>query len=123
MKCPEVPGVRAFLEAHEHLPKYVVSAAPHEELQELARDRDLIRYFRGVLGAPPGKAELLGWILEQEGVTPSATTMFGDKLADLRAAEEVGVHFVGRRTSFSAGEFPSGVSVINSFTDPTGTQL
>lgn len=118
MECPEVPGVRAFLEAHEHLPKYVVSAAPHEELQELARARDLARYFRDVLGSPPGKAELLASILQQEGVSPGDTTMYGDKLADLRAAEDVGVHFVGRRTFCSAGEFPSGVSVIDSFIDP-----
>ena len=118
MNCPEVPGVRAFLEAHDHLPKYVVSAAPHEELRELARARGFTRYFRDVLGSPPGKAELLGWILQQEGVAPSDTTMYGDKLADFRAAEDVGVHFVGRRTSCSAGEFPSGVSVIDSFIDP-----
>lgn len=115
MKCPEVLGVRTFLEAHDHLPKYVVSAAPHEELRELAQVRDLARYFRDVLGSPPGKAELLGYILRQEGVSPGDTVMYGDKLADLRAAEEVGVHFVGRRASGGSNEFPDGVPMIDSF--------
>lgn len=115
MECPEVTGVRAVLEAHEHLPKYVVSAAPHEELQELAWARDLARYFRDVLGSPPGKAELLGWILQQEGVSPGDAIIFGDRLSDLHAAEDAGVYFVGRRTSYGAREFPKDIPVIDSF--------
>lgn len=115
MECPEVPGVRAFLEAHEHLPKYVVSAAPHDELRKLAQARDFTRYFRDVLGSPPGKVELLHRIVRWEGVAPAAATMYGDKLTDLHAAEDVGVHFVGRRASHGPAEFPSGASVIDSF--------
>lgn len=118
MQCPEVPGVRPFLEAHAHLPKYVVSAAPHEELRVLARARDLACYFRDVLGSPPGKVELLGHILQQEGVSPGDAVMYGDKVADLRAAEEVGVYFVGRRAPGGTGEFPCGIRVIDTFRTP-----
>ena len=115
MECPEVTGVRAFLEDHEHLPKYVVSAAPHEELRELAEARDLTRYFRGVLGSPPGKVELLHRIVRWEGVAPTAATMYGDKITDLRAAEDVGLRFVGRRVRGRPLEFPEQVPTIDSF--------
>ena len=71
MSCPEVAGVRKFLdEISKQLPCYVVSAAPQDELRAVAEKRNFSKYFVDVWVSPPAKAELLQRIIMQEGVMP-----------------------------------------------------
>jgi phosphoglycolate phosphatase-like HAD superfamily hydrolase len=116
MKCPEVPGVRQFLEQiYRKIPTYVVSAAPQSEVQSVAQARDLSRYFIELLGAPTTKSELLRRIQLKENITADSMLFIGDRMSDYRAASEVGVHFIGRISRQSQTEFPEENSVIQDF--------
>ena len=124
MNCPEVAGVRKFLdEISRRLPCYVVSAAPQDELRAVTEKRDFSKYFVDVWGSPPTKAELLQHIIMQEGVVPEEVTLIGDKSSDLKAAQTAGTGFIGRVLPGSDTVFPEEVVVVNSFEENTATHL
>jgi len=101
MSAPMVPGALKTIEAlHDRIPIYVASGAPHEELKQVLHARNLIRFFKGVYGFPPGKTELLQRIIEQEGANAADTLMVGDSSTDLAAAQACGTLFFGRGESF-----------------------
>jgi len=116
MQCPEVEGVRYFLDAtHKQIPCYVVSAAPHDELQAVARKRNFTQYFVDLFGSPPGKAELLQRIAVLEDVHPEEITLIGDKYSDLKAAQMIGSGFIGRVAPGDKSNFPAEIEVIPNF--------
>lgn len=116
MNCPEVAGVRGFLdEVSKQFPCYIVSAAPQDELRAVAEKRDFSKYFIDTWGSPPTKVELLQRIIMQENAVPEQITLLGDKLSDLKAAQTVGVGFIGRVLPGDKANFPEGVVVINDF--------
>lgn len=47
---------------------YVCSGTPQEELQSVLEQRGLARYFTGICGTPPAKAELLKGIVRKERI-------------------------------------------------------
>lgn len=97
MNAPMVQGAMEALESlHGRIPLFVVSGTPHEELVQVLNGRNLDRFFQGVYGSPPGKADLLRRIIKQQGVTPKEILMVGDSTTDLAAAEECGTFFYGR---------------------------
>lgn len=49
---------------------YVCSGTPQEELQSVLEQRGLARYFTGICGTPPAKAELLKGIVRKERSIP-----------------------------------------------------
>ena len=116
-KCPEVHGIRAYLEEQENIPKYIVSASPQGELSELTRVRGLKPYFKGVFGGPDSKSALLKAIIEKEDVRPSQVLMYGDKKSDLEAASDVGIQFVARITADEEEGFPESILRIEDFTE------
>ena len=60
LNAPLGPGVMDVLERwHGRVPMYVCSGTPQEELQSVLEQRGLARYFTGICGTPPAKAELL----------------------------------------------------------------
>ncbi|WP_029894728.1 HAD family hydrolase [Desulfohalovibrio reitneri] len=102
LEAPFVTGAReAIEEAHRTYPIYVASGAPQEELRAICQVKGLTRYFQGIYGSPPEKAELLRRILMESGAQPNETLMIGDSSTDLEAAEAVGTRFYGR------GKFPA----------------
>ena len=124
ISCPEVAGVRKFLdEIPKQLPCYVVSAAPQDELRAVTEKRDFSKYFVDVWGSPPTKAELLQRIIMQEGVVPEEVTLIGDKSSDLKAAQTVGTGFIGRVLPGNETDFPEEVVVVNSFEKFTATHI
>ncbi|MCL1985680.1 MAG: HAD family hydrolase [Betaproteobacteria bacterium] len=108
-RCTLVPGVEDVLKRWNGLvPMYVCSGAPHEELNIILRGRGLNRYFTGIYGSPPAKAELLHSILDLAEADPAQTVMVGDSITDLDAAEAVGTLFYGRGSELKGGSFPWG---------------
>ena len=107
LHCAAVPGVWDVLQKwHGKIPMYVASGAPHEELNDVLKEHDMARFFEEILGAPPGKAELLRTILARTGAHPSNVLMVGDSSTDMYAAEAVRCQFYGRGEYFRHTEYP-----------------
>jgi len=112
VKAPYIQGALSFVERQSRLrPCYVVSATPREELEEIIRRRGIADLFRGLRGSPKSKSENLRELLAICGAKPNEGIMFGDAEADLTAATELGLEFVGVNR-------PGGAFVITDFTDP-----
>ena len=111
VRTPFLPGVEDFLKAHrETWPLYVASGAPQYELEIVLSKVGLAGYFKGILGSPTPKAQLLADIVAAEGVAPGRVLMIGDANTDLAAARAVGTRFVG------IGEFPEPVAWLPDLT-------
>jgi phosphoglycolate phosphatase-like HAD superfamily hydrolase len=94
--APEIPGAEAFLRTVAgHLPCFVVSAAPENEVQEIVQRRGWRQYFREVLGAPHSKQKNLEILVGKYSLNPQHCWFFGDAESDYRAAHVCGVHFLG----------------------------
>ena len=107
MRCPLVPGVREVLDHwHGRTPMYVASGAPHAELMTILAERGLDRFFAGIHGSPPGKAELLRGIVAGLRVHPSDAIMIGDSMTDQYAAEAAQTRFYGRGEYFRHSGYP-----------------
>jgi len=107
MNSSFVPGAMEFIVLYyEKISLYVASGAPHEELIEIIKGRNLMHFFKGVYGSPPTKTEILADIVREEGVLPSETLMVGDSSTDLEAATSVGTFFYGRGIEFSSSKWP-----------------
>jgi len=96
--CPYIPGAIEFLDSlYGQYPMYLISATPYEELIRIVAERDLLHYFRGIFGVPPGsKYEHILNVLEIECVQSSDSIYIGDMMEDYRIAQSVGVKFIGK---------------------------
>ena len=95
--APFVPGTVPFLEMHHaHIPCYIASATPQDELQAIVDRRELARFFSGVYGSPRKKCEIIAHILAEQAIDPDQALFVGDALNDHRAAAACRVPFVGR---------------------------
>jgi len=65
-------------------------------MREIARRRDLTKYFARIYGSPTPKAECIREILDETGAAPSEALFVGDAPNDWEAAYETGVRFVAR---------------------------
>ena len=95
--CPFVPGARkAIEEASRHVPVYVASATPEEEVRSLVEARSLAPFVTAAYGSPVRKADNLKRIVEEVGCAADEVLFVGDTISDQRAGREAGVRFVGR---------------------------
>jgi len=96
--CPYIPGAIEFLDSfYGQYPMYLISATPHEELMRIVAERNLLHYFKGIFGVPPGsKQEHILNVLETECVKPSESIYIGDMMEDYRISQSVGVRFIGK---------------------------
>ena len=95
--CPFVPGARAAIEeASRHVPVYVASATPEEEVRSLVEARSLAPFVTAAYGSPVRKADNLRRIVEEVGCEARQVLFVGDTISDQRAGREAGVRFVGR---------------------------
>lgn len=113
-KCALIPGAEETLRAwHGKLPLYVCSGAPSEELRLVLEERRLSDFFAGIFGSPPGKSELLKWIIsDQAKVEPEETLMVGDSVTDRDAAENAGALFYGIGSELKGGPFPQSMDLV-----------
>ena len=68
----------------------------------------LARYFTGICGTPPAKAELLKGIVRKERIDPADAVMVGDATTDSDAAEAAETLFYGRGPFFENTAYPHG---------------
>ncbi len=112
LNAPLVPGIMDVLERwHGRVPMYVCSGTPQAELEAILEKRGLARYFTGICGTPPAKAELLKGIVLRGRVDPADVVMVGDATTDLDAAETAGTLFYGRGPFFEQSSHPHGADL------------
>lgn len=103
IECPGVAGAHEFLEYFSTLfPLYITSATPQQELENIIKERGLLKYFKEVYGTPPWeKYYAMQKIMSQEKVTPREIIYIGDSTEDFKVAQKAGVLFVGRKNKES----------------------
>ncbi|MCK5659620.1 MAG: HAD family hydrolase [Alphaproteobacteria bacterium] len=117
VQSPWVAGAKAFLEEYqEHLPLFVASATPQEELERIVNARSMTQYFKAVFGSPIKKAEHLKTIAKTYNFDPAYILMVGDTISDYKAAQSAGTCFIGRLENSSLSPFPSGTKLIPDLT-------
>ena len=109
----EIRGARAALEElSRHVPLFVASATPEEELGEIVLARGLSRYFAGVHGFPRSKSEILRDMLAGHTLDPRRCIMVGAARADLAAAMDNEVAFVGVVPAGGKSPFPPDTEIV-----------
>jgi len=117
MRCAEIPGVRAVLEAHAgKVPLFVASGTPDEELKRIAAARGLDRYFSEMHGSPRTKIEIISDLLSRHALDPLRCVFVGDAMTDFDAARRCRVPFVGVVRPEHANPFERGVCIVPDLT-------
>jgi phosphoglycolate phosphatase-like HAD superfamily hydrolase len=118
--CPAVAGAQQALgELSRHIPLAIISSTPDGELQQIVERRGLARYFRVVRGAPLDKAAAIRDVLAAFQWSADRVAMVGDTTADLEAARDNELQFIGRVVPGRVCPFSVGIPVIDDLTTLT----
>jgi phosphoglycolate phosphatase-like HAD superfamily hydrolase len=94
--APFIPGAAEFLDHYSsHLPMYVISGTPQDELRAIVARRGMSHHFRGVFGSPASKIEIGQQIIDRERLSPQRVCFVGDATTDRDAARTLGLRFIG----------------------------
>ncbi|MGQ7248758.1 HAD family hydrolase [Halomonas sp. V046] len=111
--APMIAGALEALERWQgRVPLILLSATPHQELQDTVEHRGLAHYFDEVIGAPPDKVTALGNLMVRRGLTPGATVMIGDSYNDYRAARSNRAAFIGVTADPRVSPFPTDTPTV-----------
>ena len=112
ISCPLVPGTLEVLNLKKDMPCYIVSAAPQEEVIDVASHHKIAEYFEAIYGGPTKKKDLIEFVLERGNWTPEQAVFVGDRISDWKSAQNTGVNFIGRIKSNEENPFPSETFII-----------
>jgi HAD superfamily hydrolase (TIGR01509 family) len=93
------------------IPAFVVSGTPAEEMERIVERKGLAPFFLEVHGSPQPKPAIVFDILNRHGYRPDHCLFIGDALADLRASQATGLHFLGIVPAGQASLFPEGTRI------------
>ena len=100
--CPWVAGVEGALKnGLVTVPSILVTATPHEEIEEILFQLGIRDVFLRVYGAPKAKTQSIQESLEELEVAPNDALMLGDSELDCKAAQSNGIDFILRKTAFN----------------------
>jgi phosphoglycolate phosphatase len=93
----EIKSSTKFIQRCFELNKVCVinSATPQTEIKKIIKARGLEIFFSDIFGSPSTKLENIAKILKINKCGKDRVVLFGDSEADLLAADEAGVYFVG----------------------------
>jgi len=112
VKAPYVIGAREFLENYaQEYRCFIVSATPHEEIEQIIIRRNLKKHFAGIYGAPQKKADIVKKTIVIDGLMPKQAVYIGDALSDYKAANTNSVNFIARINNNNEDIF-DGISCI-----------
>lgn len=113
IECPFVAGALEALEAlHAHVPLYLVSGTPQDELISIVEARRLDRFFEGIRGAPATKLQAFRDILAANGFGPGRTLAIGDSPTEFEAARQLGMPFVAIVPPGGVNRFPPDIASL-----------
>lgn len=97
ISCPFVVGAEDFLKKYsQHSMLFIASGTPEDELREIALERGISRFFRGIFGTPRTKSDIILGILEEFNLGKKEVFFVGDSFNDYEGARIAGVPFIGR---------------------------
>ncbi|MFC2167175.1 HAD family hydrolase [Acidobacteriota bacterium] len=109
VECPYVTGAKEILDfLQDIIPIYIASMSPAAELEKILELRKLKKYFKKVYAVPWLKPDAIRDIMDREKMTQEDIVFVGDSDEDLRAAQSMGVFFIGRDSgkSFHEADIP-----------------
>ena len=113
-----VPGFETFIKNNKK--KYIfiiVSATPQKELVDICEKLNINSYFYKIYGSPTSKSDAIKISMEDHRILPQKCIMFGDAMADLKAAQKNNINFIFRRHKHNQNlKIDSKILVINNFT-------
>jgi phosphoglycolate phosphatase-like HAD superfamily hydrolase len=71
---------------------YVASGSDEKELNEVFKNRNLSKYFRGIFGSPKTKLECVSIIIKNH--PNKKAVLIGDALSDMKTAKELNIDFI-----------------------------
>jgi len=111
--APMVAGARELLDGLlPHIPMYVASGTPEDELTIIIKQRGLSHYFQQFWGTPGTKTEQIGTCLNSHKITAARCLMVGDSRSDYTGADANKVVFLGRVVSGNTNPFPADIPVV-----------
>lgn len=113
-----IPGAMEALQKlkKENIPSYVVSGTPHDEINLIIIERNLLEFFIEMLGSPRQKHEIIDGILKSRGYQKERCLFIGDAMTDYSAAKKTGVCFLGIVKQTEPSPFPDGTRVSSRVT-------
>ncbi len=99
----------------QHIPVFLISATPHEELLTICEARGILGYFKGAFGAPYEKSEIGEKIVSDCHYRKEHIVFIGDSLSDFNAAAAMNVKFIGRVPEGEENLFDVSVCTIRDF--------
>ena len=115
LKSPFIEGALETLEQLRqiHIPMFVVSGTPHEEIQDIVQKRHLAHYFIEVHGSPRKKEKIIHDIIARYRFEPERSLFIGDSIGDYYGAVANGVQFLGITPKGEKSLFPQGTNVLS----------
>ena len=108
LKCPYVPGAEQFIKTqYKSKDLYIISGTPDAEIKEIAKYRDLSKYFKGIYGSPASKTDIAREIMTQNNYHQSEVIFIGDAMSDYNAARNLGIKFIARENPDAPIEYPT----------------
>jgi HAD superfamily hydrolase (TIGR01549 family) len=115
-KAPTIKGLIEFLKNYSNGTKYVIaSGAPHEQLIEIIKFRNLDGYFKQVVGAPTKKSETILKTLKDLKLEREEAIFIGDAMTDYEEAQKSKVLFIGLVKKDKKNPFPEEINVGKDF--------
>lgn len=90
---------------------FVISGTPMQEMQLIAKEKGLSKFFIEILGSPNEKTHWINYLLEKYNLKPEACLFIGDAMADFTAANNTHVDFLGIKIKGCATKFPDGTKI------------
>ena len=118
VQAPYIEGALEFLKKHyQHIPLFIASGTPEQELREIIKQRSIPHLFQGVFGSPATKTEILLGILTMHQLYADKVLMVGDALSDWEGAQGVGAEFMCMQSGKSSDIFSTTKILLNNFTE------
>ena len=99
---PWIPGSLEYIENnHMNQSLFIISATPQKDIQLIAQNLKIDKFFVYIAGSPLSKIELLSEQLTRNSINPSDAIMIGDSLEDYEAAIKNSVPFLLIKNKFN----------------------
>ena len=94
INASEVTGCSAFIDQYsKSLNFWIITGTPTEEMNVIAKSRDLDHHFIGIHGSPKNKRYWTEYLITKHGLNREETLFLGDATTDQDAALFSNLHF------------------------------
>lgn len=87
----------AISELSKLVPLFLITATPHDEIQQVLKNIGIRQFFKDAIGSPKTKTAAMNCLIQRHKINPSCAVMIGDSYTDYQAAKENNVVFILRK--------------------------